>query len=210
MSWWRAGLACGLLLASTILLHALSHGEPVPISAPLDSFPKALGQWAGEDLPLDPRVDNALKADARLLRQYLAPRHDPVWLFIAYYKSQRLGETVHSPRSCLPGAGWEPVSGRRETVLVAPGRPIVLNRFLVQKGIDRQLVFYWYQSHGRAVASEYRAKAYLVADAIHLNRTDGALVRISVPLLGSEVDGEKTAQEFIHEMYPLLAHYIPE
>jgi EpsI family protein len=210
VSWWRTGLACGLLLASAILLHALSHGEPVPIRAPLDSFPKALGLWTGEDLPIDARVDNALRADARLLRQYVAPQRGPIWLFIAYYKSQRLGETVHSPRSCLPGAGWEPISGRRESVLVAPGRPIVSNRFLVQKGIDRQLVFYWYQSHGRAVASEYRAKAYLVADAIHLNRTDGALIRISVPLLGKEADGEKSAQEFIYEMYPLLARYIPE
>ncbi len=210
MSWWRVGLALGLLLGSALVLHALSHGEPVSIREPIDSFPKVLGQWVGEELPLDPRVDNALKADARLLRQYLAPQRTPVWLFIAYYNSQRLGETVHSPKSCLPGAGWESVSGSREALLVAPGRTIILNRYLVQQGLDRQLVFYWYQSHGRAVASEYKAKAYLVADAIKLNRTDGALVRVSVPLLRDEADGEKTAQEFIREMYPLLGQYIPE
>jgi len=210
MNWWRVGLALGILLGSGVVLRALSHGEPIPIRAPLDSFPRALGPWTGEDLPLDPRVDNALKADARLLRQYLAAQGTPVWLFIAYYKTQRLGETVHSPKSCLPGAGWEPVSGTRVPVAVAPGRTIILNRYLVQQGMDRQLVFYWYQSHGRAIANEYRAKAYLVMDGIKMNRTDGALVRVSVPLLRDEVEGEKTAREFIQQMYPFLAQYIPE
>ncbi len=210
MSWSRVGVVLALLLGSAIFLRDLSHGESTPMRKPLDSFPTALGVWEGKDLPLDPRVEDALKADARLLRQYLAVQRPPVWLFIAYYKSQRLGETIHSPRSCLPGAGWEPVAGAHEVVQVAGGRTVVLNRYLVQKGVDRQLVFYWYQSHGRTIANEYRAKAYLVADAIRLNRTDGALVRVSVPFLGDEAQAERVAQEFLGEIYPLLGQYIPE
>ncbi len=210
MNRWRLFLVLGLLAGSAFLLHTVSHGEPVPARRPLELFPNTIGPWVSADLGIDPRAEEALKADAWILRAYRAPQQLPLFLFISYYESQRLGETVHSPRSCLPGAGWEPVASARQAVEVAPGRTAVLNRYVVQKGVDRQLVYYWYQSHGRTVASEYRAKAYLVSDAIRLNRTDGALVRVSIPLVDDEAGAEKTVLEFVRGIYPLLGQYIPD
>lgn len=210
MNRWRFLLVFGLLAGATYLLSSASHGEPVPVRQQLQLFPQSLGPWFGTDFSLDPRVEEALKADAWILRSYQAERGSAVWLFISYYQSQRLGESVHSPRSCLPGAGWEPVSSSRPAVELAPGHVAVLNRYVVQKGTDRQLVYYWYQAHGRTIASEYRAKAYLVADAIRLNRTDGALVRVSVPILDGEAAAQESAMAFIREMYPLLGEFIPD
>jgi EpsI family protein len=89
------------------------------------------------------------------------------------------------------------------------GGPITINRYLVQKGLDRQVVLYWYQSHGRVVASEYWGKIYLVLDAIRTNRTDGALVRLVSPVITTEAEAEARAIEFAQAVYPLLGRYLP-
>jgi EpsI family protein len=125
---------------------------------------------------------------------------------------------MHSPLNCLPGAGWEPVSKAPLSVAVpgaspdAPDPEIVINRYVIQKGIDRELVLYWYQSHGRVVASEYWGKFYLVRDAVRLNRTDGALVRVIAPIVGDDGEGraEATAVQFIQTLFPALSGYLPD
>ncbi len=210
MSWGRVSVVLVLLVGSTVAFHTVSHGEPVPIHHPLDSFPKNLGAWQGEDLKIDTGVVDVLKADDLLMRAYQAADRPPVWLYIAYFQSQRQGETIHSPKNCLPGSGWVATESKRELVPVGQGRSVLLNRYVVQNGLDRQFVFYWYQSHGRTIASEYSAKAYMVLDALRMNRTDGALVRVSLPLLGDEAAAERIAQEFVREIYPLLGQYIPD
>ena len=123
----------------------------------------------------------------------------PIGLYIGYYKSQREGDTMHSPLNCLPGAGWAPESQSYLTIPVStsPGaapQPITVNRYLIRKGADRQLVLYWYQSHGRVVASEYSSKIFMVLDAIRTNRTDGALVRVITPVLDEDA-GAVTGRE---------------
>jgi EpsI family protein len=131
----------------------------------------------------------------------------PVWLYVGYYGSQRTGATYHSPKNCLPGGGWQFKSTETVTGAV-PGAPATaINRVVIEKGFDRQLILYWYQDRGRVVASEYAAKGYLIWDATTRNRTDGALVRISTPVVGSEEEAYRHALDFLRVAWaPLLRH----
>jgi EpsI family protein len=134
-----------------------------------------------------------------------------VFLFIAYFPSQRAGDTIHSPKNCLPGAGWEPVRAERVTINVAGHKPFQANRYLIAKGDERQLVLYWYWAHDRAVASEYAAKFYLVTDSIRMRRTDGSLVRLSTPLAPNESveAAEQNLVAWAGKIVPVLNTYVP-
>jgi EpsI family protein len=207
-------------LAGAALVARSERPERVPPHAPLSAFPRQLGEWRGVDAPpLEPNILAELGVDDYLTREYFDPTRAGVGLYVGYYGSQRQGDTMHSPQNCLPGAGWEPVSRRMLPISIAPSpareaQEIVVNRYLIRKGIDQQLVLYWYQSHGRVVASEYWAKLYLIQDAVRLNRTDGALVRVITPVT-SNTDGdarraEETAVGFVQKLFPLLQHSLPE
>jgi EpsI family protein len=136
---------------------------------------------------------------------------------MGYWATQKRGDTVHSPLNCLPGSGWEPLSRRTLGLTVSDGtsgaRQIDVNRFVIQKGLDRQLVLYWYQSHDRVIASEYLGKFYLVADAIRLSRSDTAIVRVIVPIAdgtaAAETAAERTGVQFVQQIFPLLTNHIP-
>jgi EpsI family protein len=119
---------------------------------------------------------------------------------------------MHSPKNCLPGAGWEFESTRYVVLTDSVGRPHTVGEYIISNGSDRQFVIYWYQAHGRSVASEYMAKFYLVADAMRLNRTDGALVRVITPIDSDENEpGAKTrAEAFAAQLSPLLPRFIPD
>jgi EpsI family protein len=192
--------------------------EPAPVRQSFDTFPMQLGEWRGvQQPPLDPSSLAILRVDDYLSRAYFTEDHSAAGLYIGYYGSQRQGDTMHSPLNCLPGSGWEPVSRTMIPVSLAGdatgsgGSEVVINRYIVQKGPDRQLVLYWYQSHGRVVASEYWGKFYLIRDAVRLNRTDGALVRVIVPIVGEggEAHAEQTGIRFVKVLFPALAGYLP-
>jgi EpsI family protein len=210
MRWWRVNFVAALLLSTAFVLNLYSHGTSVTTRRPLTGFPVKIGVWAGQDIKLDARILGILKADQLLSRQYATADKPPLYLFIAYYETQKQGETIHSPKNCMPGAGWEPIESGYTTLTDERGRSLIVNRYLVEKGVNRQLVFYWYQMHGRAVASEYKGKMYLVWDAIRHNRTDGAVVRVSVPVTGEEPSAELVAKEFIRQISPLLHEYMPD
>jgi EpsI family protein len=136
----------------------------------------------------------------------------PMNLYIAFFPSQRTGDTIHSPRNCLPGAGWVPTESGRIWIPTPAGKSIEANRYIVTQGLDRMLVLYWYQSHGRVTPSEYWAKYYLVADSLRLNRTDGALVRV-ITAIGRGEDAQKAearAVKFSEAILPKLNKYIPD
>jgi EpsI family protein len=204
-----------VLVSGSLLLAAADRPEETVARTPFNQFPMEIGEWKGERLPpIDDKVLAVLGADDYLNRAYFAPdRSSVVGLYIGYYGTQRQGDTMHSPLNCLPGAGWEPLVSSRIPIQIGRDADIVVNRYIVQKGLDRQLVLYWYQSHGRAVASEYWSKLYLIGDAVRLNRTDGALVRVIAPIaVSSEDEGaaaERQATGFIHAFYPQLDSYLP-
>jgi EpsI family protein len=213
----RASVLLICFVGATGVIARASHIEPVPIRKSFDSFPMELGAWRGTSLP--PIPDNImaiLRVDDYVNRVYSAPASFGAGLYIGYYRSQRQGDSIHSPLNCLPGAGWEPLSQGSLTIPVSSAggeEAISVNRYVIQKGIDRQLVLYWYQSHGRVVANEYWSKFYLIRDAVRLNRTDAALVRVMVPLPanldGAESKAEAQATDFVRSMFPLLSNYLP-
>jgi EpsI family protein len=211
----RAVVLCVMLGATTVLLANARKAETSVAREAFDSFPMEVANWrATVDPPLEEDILKVLGVDDYLSRIYYRPGA-AVGLYMGYYGSQRQGDTIHSPLNCLPGAGWEPV--RQGSLKIAnadgAGRDIIVNRYIVQKGLERQLVLYWYQSHGRVVANEYWSRAYLINDAIRLNRTDGSMVRVIAPIpVGATDDGaaaEKLAEEFVRVIFPLLPAYLP-
>lgn len=207
-------LLIGFIVAAVGVARA-DRPEPVAPRAPLATLPMQLGVWSGApEPPFKPRELEVLRLNDYVLRSYSAAGHLPVGLYIGFWESQRQGSSIHSPQNCLPAAGWQPTS---QSILKFPdprqaGATAEANRYIIQKGLDRVLVLYWYQSHGRIVASEYWSKIFLVADAVRMNRTDAAIVRLIVPL-DSQPDAEQRAERdalaFAATMLPQLDAYIP-
>lgn len=208
-------LAATLIAATAILLEARGRIEIIPARVPLSSFPLQLGPWSGKDFQLDKETLDVLGPGDFLVRGYRDPNLRASLpyadLFIAYFPSQRAGDTIHSPKNCLPGAGWTPESTDRITLAFPGHAAFPANRYVIGKSGDRKLVLYWYWAHNRGIASEYWAKFYLVKDAIEMNRSDGALVRITTDMLPEET--AEAAQErlapFTADVVPLLDTYIP-
>jgi EpsI family protein len=207
-------MALLLLLGTALFLQARNHGEVFPPRKPLSEFPEKLGQWSGTDVEITKDIRDVLGPGDFLLRVYHDEdgRQPSTDLFMAYFPSQRAGDTIHSPKNCLPGAGWTPTDAAR-VPLAVPGRdPFVVNRYIIAKGNERLLVLYWYWAHDRAVASEYWAKVYLVTDSIKMNRSDGALVRLTTGMRpGESVDSAMSRLvPFAGQVVPLLNQYIPQ
>lgn len=206
-------LSACFLTTAAYARHAM-RPEELPPREPLQALTNQVGRWAGREAPkFSDEVLAVLGADDLLNRYYRSGREPAVSLYVGYYRSQREGDTIHSPMNCLPGAGWLPIANDRAAIPI-PGRdaPIVVNRFVIRKGSERQVVLYWYQSHGRVVASEYVGKFYLVKDSIELNRTDAAMVRVIVPIGPDDNDGveaERTGVEFVKSLFPVLNPYLP-
>ncbi len=202
-----------VLVAQALGLFVISRRESVPLARSLDQFPRELAGWTmAQQGSIEKDVMDVLRADDVLTRVYAEPAtRRAASLFIAYFKSQRSGQAPHSPKNCLPGSGWVP----SESDIVAipiPGmsEPIRVNRYIVSKGEDKSVVLYWYQAHNRVIASEYRAKIYLVADAIRYNRTDTALVRVVVPVDGDRTDtATQTAIAFTQSFFTPLRQFLP-
>jgi len=209
----RFVLATGLILLTAIFLQARGRNEIIPSHMPLSSFPAQLGNWSGRDIPLDQDTLEVLGPGDFLVRGYRDADSDLPYvdLFLAYFPSQRTGDTIHSPKHCLPGAGWLPEEND-VVILSLPGHaPFRANRYVISKAGARKLVLYWYWAHDRGVASEYWAKFYLIKDAIRMNRSDGALVRITADMFPGETpySAQQRLRPFTSAVVPLLDDYIP-
>jgi EpsI family protein len=214
INWGKTGSIIALLLATALLLGSRGDREIVVPHSPLQQFPLSLvSGWTGRLVTIDPQALEILGAGDFTERYYVKDSQGlPVDLFIAYFPSQRIGVGgIHSPKNCLPGSGWAPIESRYVPLNLAGGRSYEINEYIVQKGEQKELSLYWYQSHGRLVANEYIAKYYFITDSIRLNRTDGALVRIVTPIIGNEsqANAELRALQFAQGLMPELAKYIP-
>ena len=199
------------LIAQAVVFFGFSRQEHVPNLRPLKEFATSAGGWTlAQEGVLDKETLDVLAADDTLSRQYLnQDRNVVAGLFVAFFKTQRTGQMPHSPKNCLPGSGWVPSESGRVIVDVPGDRPIEVNRYLVSRGDDRSLVLYWYQTRNRVVASEYKARVYLVADAIRYNRTDTALVRVTVPVRGDLARAEAAAMDFVKTFFGPLRRHLP-
>lgn len=208
------------LVAATGYLVAASRPEVTGPRQELASLPMAFDGWDGRrEADFTPEVLAILGVDDYITRSYVRDGW-PIGLYVGYHTTQRQGDTIHSPLNCLPGAGWQPVQVGRQVIPVvnAPGTavgattPVEVNRVIIAKGLDRSLVLYWYQSHRRVVANEYRAKIYTVLDAVRYNRTDAALVRVVLPVAQDDkdaTDAERRGIEFVQHLFPRLAPHLP-
>ncbi len=206
----RLWVTAAFLLGAFLLLHSVSHGEPVVPHQPLRDLPYTVGAWSGEERPLSERIVQAVSVSDYTNRVYFADGNVPVQLYVGYYGSQKTGDTIHSPKNCLPGSGWDPIHSGFASISVAGGRQIVVNEYVIQKDANRQLVFYWYQGRGRVSASEYAGKFWMVADAISRNRTDGALVRLVTPIIDNETSAQARLVGFTQGLFPQLDAIIPK
>jgi len=194
-------------------LYSAMRPEAVPPTQPLASFPASLGVWQLAEVGVvDQETQDILKADDLLDRSYVSPT-GKAGLFIASFRSTRNGKTPHSPKNCLPGSGWSQVSSNDDFPIdVGGAEPIRVNRYIVEHGTTRGLVLYWYESRDRIVANEFKAKFWMMADAIKLNRTDTALVRVVVNIDPETQDGDRAtalAIDFVKSFFGPLHQFLP-
>ncbi len=209
--WLRVAITSFCLVAALLLVHARSQGHATPLRRALDDFPTQIAAWEGQEATrLDIETLNILKVSDYVMRRYVDEAGRGVWVYLGYWESQRRGAQMHSPKNCLPGSGWEPLEASVVTIPVDDGRSIQVNRFLVQKNDQRELVLYWYRAQGEDVHGEVAAKAAMVKNAIIRNRTDGALVRVSAAVEGGVPETSDRLVAFVQAMYPQLADYLPD
>lgn len=203
----------GLLAVTTLAGFVMpSRTEQIPERQTFAMFPNNLGIWNGHFGNLADIYLQDLKVTDYIFADYLeSGTNHRVNLYIAYYASQRAARSAHSPRSCLPGGGWRLTDSREIEIDGNGPRKLKANRVLIQLGDDRQLVYYWFQQRGRAITNEYKVKWYLLQDALAMNRTDGALVRLVAPIPkhASENEIDAAMQRFLSAFLPNLNAYVP-
>lgn len=206
-------LLVALVLAGAIINVWEYAGEAKVSRKSFKDFPSQLGSWrqSGSDTRFDAETEKVLRADEYLSRNYQSADGRSVSFYAGYYASQRTGATYHSPLNCLPGAGWVMSDGARVMVTPAGSRQgFEVNRYVIQNGNERALMLYWYEGRGRPLASEYWGKIYTVIDSVRRRRSDGAMVRIMVPIRGSKDEAEKSAMEIAAQVAPELPAFIPD
>ncbi len=210
---WYASLTIFVLAA--VCTVALAHRtDLVPKRVPLVAFPLTFGEWSGERKRLDLHIVEALRLNDHIIADYSRPNDMPVNFYVAYYDSQRKGGAVHSPRSCIPGGGWEieTLSKRRiDGVMRGGGEPFMVNRVVIAKGRIRQVVYYWFAQRGRNLTNEYAVKWFIFWDGLTRKRTDGALIRMVTPTRPGEpvARADERLGALLRKMYPVISRHIP-
>jgi EpsI family protein len=202
-----------LLLAGGCFVNTWEYlGEARVERKELKDFPKQIGGWeqAGADQQFDNDTLSVLRASDYLLRDYRTEDGRVANFYVGYYASQRDGATYHSPLNCLPGSGWIMSDPARITITPKGKAPFVANRYLIQNGDHKDLLIYWYQGRGRAVASEYWGKIYTLLDSVRLRRSDGAMVRVTIPVGPSETTAREAAADLAANISTVLPEFIPD
>ncbi len=203
-----------LMLVLSVLATARRRGREVsPARETLSLFPRVVAGSNGVDQAVDPHELSVLQAGDYLAREYdPADGSTPVYLFIGYFPSQKTGATIHSPRHCLPGSGWSFNSSEYKTLSDAQGSTHKVGEYVIQNGSSRAFVIYWYEAHGRSVASEFAAKWFMVLDALRMNRSDGSLVRVITPINENEDTGvaQRRSEKFVAGLWPELPRFLPK
>ena len=212
----KSSLRFSILLVLILIMGGIVNtwsylGEAHVERKELKDFPQAIGQWqrTGKDQILDNETLKVLRASDYLLRDFRKPNGPAANLYVGYYETHRSGATYHSPLNCLPGSGWILSEPGRAMVSLPDGSSFAANKYVIQNGEYKSMMVYWYQGRGRSVASEYWGKVYTVFDSVRLRRSNGALVRVTVPIGNSEAEAEKTAVEFASAASGVLPEFVP-
>lgn len=211
---WRFAALLSVLIAAGVLVNSWSYlGEAQVERKGLKDFPRQVGSWEqlGGDQRFDDQTVGVLGASDYLLRNYRTADGRVANFYVGYYATQRDGKSYHSPLNCLPGAGW--TMNDRGAITIKPTNvspAFVANKYLIQNGNHRELMVYWYQGRGRAVASEYWGKVYTVLDSVLLRRSDAAMVRITVPVGKSEPAALTAATDLAAQVSVVLPEFVPD
>ena len=208
----RFGVLLVLILVMGLFVNGWSYlGEAHVDRKELKNFPQTVGAWqkTGNDQIINDETMKVLRASDYLLRDFRKSDGRVANFYVGYYETQRSGVTYHSPLNCLPGSGWMLSAPGRATISLPDGSSFVANKYVIQNGDYKSLMVYWYQGRGRNVASEYWGKVYTVLDSVRLRRSDGALVRVTVPIASSEAEAEKSAIEFASAASAVLPEFVP-
>ena len=182
-----------VLMGCLLLVRGTREQSSVPLAAPLDRILAQVDGYRIEDQRVSDEERKIAGMSDYVARIYWQDTTVAFTTYVGYYERQMQGKTIHSPRNCLPGAGWEIVNGRTATVATATGAQTV-NRYLLKNGTAQAVVYYWYQGRGRIVANEYAVKLNLLRDAAFKGHTEEALVRIVLPVKSS-ADAQAEADE---------------
>jgi exosortase D (VPLPA-CTERM-specific) len=208
-------------IVGTIILSAFAAGvllmpervEAVPRREGFFSFPNQVDSWSGRRSTMEQIYLDALKLDDYIIADYMRGERDVVNMYVAWYDSQRAGQSAHSPRSCLPAGGWRMTQFSQMDVpgVQVGAAQLRVNRVQIELGNRKQLVYYWFQQRGRVITNEYLVKWYMFVDSLTKRRSDGALVRLVTPLeIGeSAEDADRRLAEFAGKVAPRLDRYIP-
>ncbi|MGE0468509.1 MAG: VPLPA-CTERM-specific exosortase XrtD [Nitrospira sp.] len=204
-----------ILAPFTLLSTSLvDRAETPPSRAAFIDFPMEVNGWRGERFPLEKQYIDRLRFDDYVLADYRSSYGDRVNFYAAYYQSQRKGQSAHSPKSCLPGGGWEITSITHKELPSSAKilQPLMVNRAVIHKGDQKQIVLYWFKQRDRYLADEYLVKVYLLWDAVSRQRTDGALVRMASLVGAGETEAmvDQRLEAFAAEIGPELSRFVPD
>jgi EpsI family protein len=200
------------IVAVGVVVNAWAYlGEAHVDRKQLKNFPEQIGEWrqSRSDQTLDDATLAVLRASDYLLRDYRRADGQNANFYVGYYASQREGASFHSPLNCLPGSGWTLSEPGKVMIPLPDGSSFAANKYVIENGDYRSLMIYWYQGRGRTVASEYWGKVYTVIDSVRLRRSDGAMVRVTVPLGGSEEVALKVATDLSSKTAAALGEFVP-
>ncbi len=202
-----------LLATMLVLSHGIDFREKIPPKKPLDRFPMEVNGWSGDRKSIDQIILETLDLSEYVMVDYSNRRGQWVNFYVAYYKSQRKGESIHSPATCLPGTGWDfkQVGAVTLPLLTVDGESMRVNSAVMERARDTQIAYYWFAQRGRILTNAYQLKIFAFWDAITKQRTDGALVRLITPVYRSETveEAEARLQMFISDIIPVLEEFIP-
>lgn len=207
--WRHYWISVGVLALATPLPTYLARQQATPLRRPLSALSYVIDGWQGRDSYLSDNVRAVLGTEDILAREYVGPGGRPVGLYVSFFSRQQRGEISHSPKNCLPGAGWQPASSRSVAYPLPGAGGAHINEVIYEREGRRQLVYYWFRERQRILASEYSVKWYLVWDALSRGRTDGALVRISTPVDDSEESARAACFDFMQSTLPQLNEIFP-
>ena len=209
----RFGLLFAVIVSAGVLVNAWAYlGEARVVRKELKEFPERVGGWqqTGSDQKLDKATMEVLRASDYLLRDYRNADGGTANFYVGYYATQRDGATYHSPLNCLPGSGWIMSEPGKVAITSSDGRTFSANKYVIQNAGQKDMLVYWYQGRGRSVASEYWGKIYTVIDSVRLRRSDGAMVRVIVPINNSEAAALKSATDLAAQTTAVLPEYVPD
>lgn len=210
---YKFWLLLGVLLIGGIVINWFERqGEARTERRPLSEIPINLGQWQqrGGEIRFDRQTESVLRTSDYTMRVYELPDGRSANVYVGYYTSQRTGATYHSPQNCLPGAGWVMREPELISIPAASGKTFEANRYIIENGDYKEVMLYWYQGRGRAVASEYEDKIYTVWDSVWRRRSDGAMIRIMTGAGDSEAEATQAAIDLAAQLTASLPEYVPE